>query len=80
MSAHCGHYLCLMPVCGDAVGRESCRDGGNHAVRCFLITVHIIIRNCDELDSGRAVVTGVGWNVRQEMLRLFEKTVSCDAL
>ena len=52
-----GHDLGFVPVCCDTVWGESGRDRGNHAVGGFLVTVHVIIRDYDELYSRRTIVT-----------------------
>ena len=68
-----------MPVCGDTVWGESCRDRRNHAVCGFLVTVHVGVCDSDELDAGRAVVTRIRGHMSEEVFRLFEELVRCDA-
>jgi hypothetical protein len=70
-----GHDLGFVPVCCDTIWGEPCRDRENHAVGAFLVTMHIVICNCEELDARRSIVTGVGWNMSEEVFCHFEKAV-----
>jgi hypothetical protein len=79
VSANGGHDLSLVSMCGNAVRSETGCDSCNHAMSGFLIAVHVVIGNCDELDASRAVVARIGGNVSKEVFCLFEESVSCDS-
>jgi hypothetical protein len=45
----------------------------------FLVAMHIVIGNGDELIARGSIVTGIGWNMSEEVFCLFEKAVCCDS-
>ena len=46
------HDVGLVPVCGNTVGRETWREGGDHPMASFMIIVHVFVGQRDKLDAG----------------------------